>query len=259
VIARVVLTSVAATLIVTGTGVINALPAAAAPVLSHVNVQLVQPSTLALDRGHPMNVQLVSGNIAICEYQIWRLDDLQTRTYLGDYVVPSRMRVTYRDYLVGTDTNTLQQYEARRKDCNGNWGDLADSIQFWPGVGDDDVYSVVSGSRSRVYSDSDFGGSHLQLSGIGGHSRYRLHSIDGYNVGVVGMTGPKGGIATVYVHGVKKARINFYSSTVHRRQMLFKMGSSTPIYPVIDIVTTAKGAAGGAQQYLDAVELNSNG
>jgi hypothetical protein len=82
-----------------------------------------------------------------------------------------------------------------------------------------------------------------------------------YSTGIVGATGPSGGVATVYVDGVAKGKIDFYSRTVKSRKVLYVNGDAavvdraTPAH-AISIVRTSMGSGGGTSMTLDAVAFD---
>ena len=212
------------------------------PYVNQVDIKLVSPSNITSSGAYELDV-LAGGGFSMCSFGLYRYTQWWGGwQYLGRYSGSATIDQiqTYFGYT---------EYEMIPYDCFGNSGSANYSQEFYPNVWDNPFY-LVSGSATDVYSSKYYGGSALEtLSGLG--TVVQWNTDDSYNDGVVVGTGPQGGIGTVYVNGVKKGTINFYSSTVHGMKLMFKFGTYFAEYNSIQIRMTGS-SHGGHAMYLDA-------
>jgi hypothetical protein len=143
------------------------------------------------------------------------------------------------------------QYKLFPTDCAGHVGAPVYSTEVIPVVSDDSLLWVASGAATTVYSTKYYGGSAVQTKGTGADVRLSLDTY--WNFGLVVGTGPRGGVGTVFVNGVKTGTINFYSAKVGGEKVSFvALGINPFVETVIDIVATAPGHGGGSSMYFDA-------
>jgi len=165
---------------------------------------------------------------------------------------------TYLGFHKGTQATDIPpqpvgylQYKLLPTDCAGNVGLPVYSTEVGPAVSDDSLLWVASGAATTVYSPKYYGGSAVQTTGKGADVRLSLDTY--WNFGLVVGTGPRGGVGTVFVNGVKKGTINFYSATVGGEKVSFvALGINPFVETVIDVVATAPGSGGGNSMYFDA-------
>lgn len=214
------------------------------PAASEVAITQVTPGVLAT--GGQFQVQLTLLNATdVCGFTLYRYTGSSGTRYLGSYS--------------GTRTKDLASpswgytyYYAYPRDCNWNYGEAAYSQTVYPTVADESSAAyVMSGSGSRVAQSGAYGNDVLRTTSRA--ARVRFYTGDSFNNALAVTTGPQGGVGTVYVNGVRKGTINFYSSTPKHRQLKFKFGAADAAYRTIDIVQTGVGARGGVQMYLDAL------
>lgn len=135
----------------------------------------------------------------------------------------------------------------------------------WPAVVDDDAF-VLHGPWSHGCSATSYGGCFVQTRSIGARATVSTNvgpDGPGYSTGIVGRTGPAGGLANVYVDGVRVGQVDFASRTVTARKVLFVLGAADfgSVRPApthtIALVLHAPGAFGGTTMTLDAVAIDS--
>lgn len=211
------------------------------PFVSQVDIKLVSPSSIT--SGGAYNLQaLAVGGSSLCSFGLYRYTAYYGWQYLGRYSGSSTIDLV-QDYYY------YMQYGMVPYDCVGNQGSESYSQSFYPNTWDN-PFNVIAGSGTTVFSSKYYGGSALQTTtGLG--TEVEWNTDDSFNDGVVIGTGPQGGIGTVYVNGVKKGTINFYSSTVHGMKVAFKFGTYTAQFNTITIIMTGS-SHGGYAMYLDA-------
>ena len=133
---------------------------------------------------------------------------------------------------------------------------------------DDNNFTLGTGTWAVVCGPQYFGGcEEHSSSGFGTDASYAAHQGDlqanpgAYSIGLVGSTGPQGGIANVYINNVLRGQIDFYAKTVAYRQVLFAYGAApqgdaTPTLVTVRVVAVARGANGGTNMNLDAALEN---
>jgi hypothetical protein len=236
-------------LVATGTAAAGgfALPTVASahtnvPFVSQVDIKLVSPSTITSTGAYKREV-LARSHSNLCSFYLYRYTDYYGYWQgLGHYSGTSTIDLIQQYF-------GYTEYEMIPYDCYGNSGSGNYSDNFNPNAWDNPFY-VTAGSATTAYSTKYFGGSALQTTtGLG--TQVEWNTDYSYNDGVVIGTGPKGGIGTVYVNGVKKGTINFYSLKVHGMKLAFKFGTYNPEYNSIVIRMTGS-SHGGHTMYLDA-------
>jgi hypothetical protein len=215
------------------------------PFASSVSTALVTPSTLVNNGGYDVTLSEVGASPDNAGFFLYRYTEYTgSWQYLGSYSGTQTTDLVEGEYFGDV------QYEMIPYDHNGNEGSGVYSNEFYANVVDN-PFTVVTGNAKYIYSSHYFSGSELQTTtGIG--TRVRWYTDYNYNQGVVVGTGPKGGTGTVYVNGVKKGTISFYSKTNGYSKVLFRYGTSNGASNTIDIVATAKGKGGGTNMNLDA-------
>jgi hypothetical protein len=209
-------------------------------------VAITQVTPSGLGSGGQFQVQLTLLNpVDVCGFTLYRYTSARGTQYLGSYS--------------GTKTKDLASpswgytyYYAYPRDCSWNYGDATFSEDVYPTTRDESSAAyVVNGIGSRVTQSGAYGNDVLRTTSRS--ARVRFSTGYAFNNALAVTTGPAGGVGTVYVNGVRKGTINFYSSTVKNRKVLFKFGAGSAAYRNIDIVQTGTGARGGVQMYLDAL------
>lgn len=238
----------------------TSVPAAASSVPSATGVAVhpLAPSNLAASGAFVEKIVEVNPSPSNCGFYLYREDSA---------LVPTGPLFTFIGFYSGTQTTNLVpspagiggslggvQYRVVPTDCAGNVGAPVYSATVIPMVSDNLLWpGVVSGAATTVYSTKYYGGSAVQTTGKGADVRQSL--VFYWNFGLVVGTGPRGGVGTVFVNGVKKGTINFYSATVGGEKVSFVAAGLNPTVSggtVIDVVATAPGSGGGNSMYFDA-------
>jgi hypothetical protein len=130
-------------------------------------------------------------------------------------------------------------------------------------------FTLNSGAWAVICGSQYFGGcEEHSSSGPGTQASYaagqgELQANPGaYSIGIVGSTGPQGGLADVYVNDTYRGEINFYTHAVTYRHVLFAYGvapqvAALPSLLTVRIVVVGKGSTGGGYSMnLDAAIEN---
>jgi hypothetical protein len=139
-------------------------------------------------------------------------------------------------------------------------------------VFDDSAYgsfTLNTGAWASICGSQYFGGcEEHSSSGLGTQASYaagqgELDANPGaYSIGIVGSTGPQGGLADVYINDIYRGEINFYTHAVTYRHVLFAYGvapqaPALPSLVTVRIVVVGKGSKGGGYSInLDAAVEN---
>jgi hypothetical protein len=247
--------------------VVGALALTAIPQTSHaqaavasvagVSFKLVEPSTISpwVGPGDYGDFEIsVSQTVPYsdCSWDLARYNDFFGPVDVADKVAPGSSVVD-----LAWPARWLQTvYYITPYDCSGNAGATVTSATFSPATVNDPFRSIV-GSSTVVKSKKYYFGDALETTVR--NDEVEWNTDDVYNLGVVVGTGPQGGIGTVYVDGVAKGTINFYSTKIAGRRLLFKYGTGTAAAHTIVIIATGKGSTGGFDMFLDAaVEIMAN-
>jgi hypothetical protein len=135
----------------------------------------------------------------------------------------------------------------------------------WPDVVDDDAFGL-HGTWTHGCSTASYGGCFVRTGSLGARARLSTDvgsDGPGYSTGIVGQTGPHGGVATVYVDGVRSGQVDFSSRTVEPRKVLFVLGTAdfSSVRPApthtLALIMTGRGQFGGTTMTLDAVVEDS--
>ena len=139
---------------------------------------------------------------------------------------------------------------------------------------DDSAFTGYQGTWSTICNSAqDYGGCEHHSSGTAlsltqAHYQLPTNADTGvaaaYAIGIVGSTGPQGGIANVYVNSIYRGQMSFYRPTVTHRNVLFAYGvvpdSHAGVFPTltsVDIVLVGHGPGGGFSLNLDAMVEDS--
>jgi hypothetical protein len=110
---------------------------------------------------------------------------------------------------------------------------------------------TYSGTWTSVSSTALWGGSMRRANGGAGVKA--IYTFTGRNAAIVGAQRPDGGRAQVYVDGVLKRTIDFYSPTAKNRKVLFAVNGLTNSSHTIELrwITGHNPASTGTRLYLD--------
>lgn len=230
----------------------TSVPAAASSVPSAAGVVIhpIAPSNLAASGAFVEKIVEANPSPSNCGFFLYR--GVSSPSQFG-------LSYTYLGFHKGTQATDIPpqpagylQYKLLPTDCAGNVGLPVYSTEVIPAVSDASLWWVASGAATTVYSTKYYGGSAVQTTGKGA-----VVAVGGdtyWNYGLVVGTGPRGGVGTVFVNGVKSGTINFYSATVGGEKVSFvAVGINPFVETVIDVVATASGSGGGNSMYFDAL------
>lgn len=216
---------------------------AAVPAASEVAITQVVPGVMSL--GGQFQVRLTLLQVTdTCSFDLYRDTSARGFEYLGNYASPRTTDLVSPSW-------GLLQYFASPISCRGNVGAQADSRLVFANVYDDDSAFVVSGQGRRVAQGGAYRNDMLRTTSRGARVRYTTGFA--YNNALAVTTGPNGGVGTVYVNGVRRGTVSFYSTTLRHRQLKFNFGAAGPARRTIEIRQTGTGPRGGVQMYLDAL------
>ena len=234
-----------AALTAAGAGVASA----AMPSASGLAMKLVSPSTLASNGSYKLQLSLQNPSSNVCGTGLSRAIQNDPNGHPGTYEIVARFPGTKFTDLASTSWG-LTTYRANPRDCNGNFGAPVFTPTFTPTVVDD-PFNLPSGVGVLRTAANAYGGAQLQVtSGVNSHARWSTDDV--FNLGVVIGTGPHGGIANLFVDGVKKGQINFYSAKAVYRKVTYSYNTPSDHVHQIDVVTAKQGTGGGTEMYLDA-------
>jgi len=213
--------------------------------LTGVSLKMVLNSKITLTASFKMQVETGPGSTGVCSF------DLYVNNALG---------FTFLGHHSGTTTNEevaqnwgSSYFEMVPYDCSSHVGVSKDSETFIPDVFDNtsSEWSVVTGSAVTVSSSKYYHGSALETLSAGAAVDY--NNTGAFNDGIVIATGPSGGIATVYVNGVKQlGTVDFYSTNPGYLKIGFKFGEKGGSYDTFEFVETHHGNGGGNNMWFDA-------
>jgi hypothetical protein len=219
----------------------------------HFRYTVAPQARLHLDGSYRLRVHMRASSDA-CAIDFWAHRNPGER---GRYRFVERRPVAGRRFQVtrtiadGANGFDMKLYRVRAQGCDGAYGPVASSHGFLSSVNDDTrkyVFTPRAGTWTRVEDPDAFGGSYRQsTSGIG--AKMRISGWWGPFGAVYGVTSPRGGIATIYIDGVKIGTKSFYSS--ERRTRVPVWTGPMAEGATIVFVATGRGSGGGAQIAFD--------
>jgi hypothetical protein len=225
----------------------------ATPYVYNLSVQQVPKSTIDINGGRPVLLVAQSYSTDLCSWEFYEYDNYNG--YWQD--LGTSYTAKFTDYIPYYELDNWREYGVTVTDCNGYTSDETISNEFYPVTYNSTGNDSVSGAYTIVHNGNAYGGDIQQISGL--HSQMRWTTNYDYNYGIVGATGPAGGIATVYVNGVKDGTINFYSATLtNLRHLEFKNGYGNAESDSVTLQITSAGAKHGTAMYIDAFTQNED-
>lgn len=225
-------------------------PASAAPTVTAVTVRSAKPSTLTPEGGRTLQLQ-VTASADFCGMEVYRFSDLDpfAGTILGYSSTTSYVDNSLTPEFLGAQV----RYAVRPALCDGEYGPGVSAPTVTLDALDDQ--RVIRQGWLRVADASAFTGSYSRSGGAVGASAFLTSRTTDSERAIYAPTGPDGGIATVYVDGVKQGTANFYSATKKARKLVWSAPSNPAKTGPYDLrlVITKAGGKGGTAMFFDAL------